>query len=52
MKKVMEKMMVRFGGSIATLALVLTVVSANSPCRFLDYQPELPKGAEKLKKIK
>lgn len=50
--KFMEKIMVKFGGTIASLALVLTVLSVNSPCKGWDYQPEMPKGAEKLKKIK
>ena len=52
MKKVMEKMMVKCGDGLATLAMGATVLNANSPCRFLEYQPELPKGADKLKKIK
>lgn len=52
MKKIMEKLMVRFGGSIVSLALVLTALNVNSTCRIWNFQPKMPKGAEKLSKFK
>ena len=47
----MKKMILKLSGVVASLALVVTFVNANSVCMFLAHQPELPKGAEKLRKF-
>lgn len=36
---------------VASLALVITTVSVNTTCMFQYYQPKMPKGSEKLKRI-
>lgn len=48
---VMKKMIFKFSGVIASLALMVTSMNVNSTCMLLIHQPELPKGAEKLRKI-
>jgi len=46
----MKKVMYKFGHIFASLALLVTVVNVNSSCFFMAHQPELPKGANRLKK--
>ena len=46
----MKKVVLRFGGILASLALMVTSMNVNTTCMYLAYQPELPKGAEKLRK--
>jgi len=41
----------KFGGAIASLALMITSLNVNATCHFFIHQPKLPKGAEKLRKI-
>lgn len=48
MDNLKKKTMERF----AATALFLTKVNVNATCRCLTYQPKMPKGADKLKKIK
>ena len=47
----MKKYLYKIGTMVATLALAVTAADVNSACGFLIYQPEMPKGAEKLSKI-
>ena len=47
----MKKMILKLSGVVASLALVITSANVNSACMFLVHQPELPKGAEKLRKF-
>lgn len=47
----MNKLTKKLSGQVASLALKVTALNANSACVFLNHQPKLPKGAEKLKKI-
>ena len=35
---------------LAKEAKLMTRFNVNSTCRWLNYQPQMPKGAEKLKK--
>ncbi|CAK7000559.1 cyclic lactone autoinducer peptide [Tissierella carlieri] len=46
----MKKVILKFSGIIASLALMVTSMNVNSTCIYLAYQPELPKSAEKLRK--
>lgn len=47
----MYKLITRFGGIVASLALAVTTMNVNSTCIFVVHQPKLPKGAEKLRKF-
>lgn len=47
----MKKFMLKFGGMVASLALMVTAANVNSACEFIIHQPKLPVGAEKLSKI-
>lgn len=47
----MKKIIIRFSGVIASLALMVTSINANSICIFLLHQPKLPEGAAKLRKF-
>jgi len=47
MKKIFEKI----GSTFACLALLVTTMSANHGCLIIMYQPELPEGADKLRKF-
>lgn len=46
----LKKVILKFSGIIASLALMVTSMNVNSTCIYLSHQPELPKGAEKLRK--
>ncbi|MSU01478.1 cyclic lactone autoinducer peptide [Tissierella sp. DSM 105185] len=46
----LKKVILRFGGVLASLALMVTSMNVNTTCMYLAHQPELPKGAEKLRK--
>jgi AgrD protein len=48
---IMNNFIAKFGGLVAALAIMVTAVSANRVCMFIMHQPELPKGAEKLRKF-
>ena len=48
---VFRKLSIKFGGVIATFALAVTTLTANSTCDFIIHQPNLPEGAEKLRKF-
>lgn len=46
----MNKLYLKFGSVIATLALVFATITVNSVCRFHMYQDTIPESAMKLKK--
>ncbi|MEA4960381.1 cyclic lactone autoinducer peptide [Lutispora sp.] len=48
----MKKVLIKLGGVIASLALMVTTMNVNTTCIWLIHQPKLPKGAEKLRKFK
>lgn len=50
-KVAMSKVMKKFGGMFAALALVITTFTVNSACAFLMHQPMLPEEARKLRKF-
>lgn len=47
----MKKFLVKFGGAIATFALMITALNVNAACIFTTHQPELPKGSMNLRKF-
>ena len=47
----MKNLMFKFSGMIAALALLITATNVNITCAAWVHQPELPKGAEKLRKF-
>jgi AgrD protein len=47
----MKNIMVRLGGVIASLALMVTAANVSTNCIFIMHQPKLPEGAEKLRKF-
>lgn len=51
MKK-LQRIILKFSGSVAAMALMLGVSSATSACYFWFHQPEMPKGIEKFRKDK
>ena len=46
----MKNIALRFGKTIGSLALLVTITNVNSTCLFIAHQPEIPKKANKLKK--
>lgn len=48
----MNKLYLKFGNVIATLALVFATISVNSACRHHMYQDPIPESVKKLKKVK
>lgn len=44
-----RKIMLKLTNLLAVTALAVTSHSVNQTCMFWAYQPELPKGADKLK---
>lgn len=47
----MYKLFAKFGSAIACMALAVTAMNVNSACICLIHQPELPEGANKLRKF-
>lgn len=47
----MKNLIARYGGVIAALALMVTAMNVNRACMFVIHQPELPEGAEKLRRL-
>ena len=47
----MKKVLIKLGGVIASLALMVTAMNVNTTCICLIHQPKLPKGAEKLRRF-
>jgi len=48
----MKRLLIKCGPMLASLALVFTAMAENSFCLVYAYQPELPKEAKKLSRIK
>ncbi len=51
MKQKLKKLVMEFGGTIATLAVVVATMTANSTCVWCTYQPELSEDVKKLRKF-
>lgn len=51
MKKI-NRLVMKFGSAVASLALVVGVSSAASACYFWFNQPKMPKSIEKFRKDK
>ncbi len=47
----MKKFMEKHGKKVAEAALKVTKLNVNSACMFVAHQPQLPEGADKLRKI-
>jgi cyclic lactone autoinducer peptide len=47
----LKRLIFKFGGAFASLALMVTALNMNLACMFIMHQPKLPKGAEKLRKF-
>ena len=47
----MKNLITKYGGIIATLALMVTAINVNHMCMFVAHQPELPEGADKLRRL-
>ena len=47
----MKNLIYKFGGAMASLALMVTVFNVNSACFMHIHQPKLPAGIEKLRKF-
>ncbi len=47
----LKNLLMRFGGIVASLALLVTSMNANTTCICFIHQPKLPKGTEKLRKF-
>jgi cyclic lactone autoinducer peptide len=47
----MKNFFVKYASVIAALALMVTAANVNSSCWLFAYQPELPEGAEKLRRL-
>ncbi len=44
----MKKIILKYGGMLAALAMVFTTLTVNSTCTWMTYQEELPETAKKL----
>ncbi|MEG2429222.1 MAG: cyclic lactone autoinducer peptide [Oscillospiraceae bacterium] len=47
----MKKVVKKYAGAIAGLALMVTSLNANSTCIFYLHQPKMPENAKKLRKF-
>lgn len=47
----MKKFFAKYASVIAALALMVTTVSVNRSCVLIMHQPELPEGADKLRRL-
>lgn len=47
----MKKFLQKYGGFIASLAIIVTTLNANTTCLFIMHQDELPESAKKLRKF-
>lgn len=45
-----KKLILKFAGAFASLALMITSLNVNTTCMFIMHQPELPDSASKLRK--
>lgn len=47
----LNSLVLKFGMTFASLALIITSMNANRVCMYIAHQPELPEGAKKLRKF-
>lgn len=47
----MKNFIAKYAGVIAALAIMVTATSVNRACVLIIHQPELPEGAEKLRRL-
>lgn len=47
----MKNLFAKYAGVIAALAMMITAVSVNRTCMVVMHQPELPEGADKLRRL-
>jgi len=48
----MNKLVKRYGHLMGAFALTVSTLTAEGPCTFIFYQPELPEAVKKLKKAR
>lgn len=46
-----KNLVFKFGGVVASFALMLTTLNVSTTCWWLGHQPKLPQGADKLRKF-
>lgn len=49
--KEMKKILMKYSGMLAAVAMVFTTLTANTACTWMSYQEELPETAKKLRKF-
>jgi hypothetical protein len=47
----MKNLFAKFAGIVAALALMVTAANMNATCMVVMHQPQMPEGAEKLRKF-
>ena len=47
----MKNFIAKYASVIAAIALMVTTVSVNRACMLIYHQPEMPEGAEKLRRL-
>jgi cyclic lactone autoinducer peptide len=47
----MKNLIAKYAGVVAALALMVTAANVNHICMFVAHQPEMPEGAEKLRRL-
>jgi cyclic lactone autoinducer peptide len=47
----MKNLFTKYASVIAALTLMITAASVNRACMLIMHQPELPEGAEKLRRL-
>lgn len=47
----MKNLFAKYASVIAALALMVTAINVNRSCVLIMHQPELPEGAEKLRRL-
>ncbi|MGN0621969.1 MAG: cyclic lactone autoinducer peptide [Porcipelethomonas sp.] len=47
----MKKILMKYSGILAAMALVFTTMTVNSTCTWVTYQEKLPEAAKKLRKF-
>jgi len=51
MMNFIRKYALKFGGTFAALAMVVTMVNVNSCCAWFTHQEEMPESAKNLRKF-
>jgi AgrD protein len=47
----MKKIFIKFGGMLASLALMITAININTTCMMYSHQPKLPTKAQRLRRF-